>query len=226
VKVGLNRLITLSDPLSPGAEAFRTLRANIQLCHLASPMRSLLVTGAGAEEESAMVLCNLAVTIAQAGSRVVLADADFRQPSLHEILELGNDKGLATLLLGQDEGELPLQETAVPGLRAITSGPVPPNLAHLAGSPRIRDLVDRLADTADVVMFNAPPIGVVADAALLAGKVDGVVLVVSAGRTRRETAFRAKTALEKANARILGVVVDNARPDPSLYRYFKSLRKG
>jgi non-specific protein-tyrosine kinase len=226
VKAGSGRLITLSDPRSPAAEAYRTLRTNLQFSSPSGALRTLLVTSAGADEGKSVVLCNLAVTIAQAGSRVIVVDADLRRPSIHELLDLANDKGLAAALLSEEAGELPLQQTAIANLQALTAGPLPPNPADLVGSRRMQAVMDRLAAaSADLVIFDAPPIGIVADAALLAPKMDGVILVVSAGKTRREAAGRAKAALERASAKILGVVVDNAPPDPSLYRYQKSRGK-
>ncbi len=219
MKAGTGRLITLSDPRSPAAEAYRTLRTNLQFSSLGNPPRTLLVTSAGADEGKSAVLCNLAVTIAQAGTRVIVVDGDLRRPSVHEIFDLANDKGLSAELLAQGSDELPLQQTAVPNLRVLTAGPLPPNPADLVGSPRMQQVVDGLVASADLVLLDAPPVGIVADAALLASKVDGVILVVSAGKTRREAANRAKAALEKANARILGVVLSNARLDSSLLRY-------
>ncbi len=222
MKAGAGRLITLSDPKSPAAEAYRTLRTNLQFSSLDNPPRSLLVTSAGADEGKSAVLCNLAVTIAQAGTRVIVVDADLRRPSVHEAFDLANDKGLTTALLAQGSDDLPLQPTAISDLQVLAAGPLPPNPAELIGSQRMQHLLDRLAASADLVIFDAPPVGIFADAALLASRVDGVILVVSAGKTRREAANRAKASLERANARILGVVLNNARLDPSLDRYYSS----
>jgi capsular exopolysaccharide synthesis family protein len=115
--------------------------------------------------------------------------------------------------------EVPLQQTAVPGLKVLTTGPVPANPADLLSTRRIRPIIDSLSGSADLVLFDAAPVGLVAETAVLASQMDGVLLVVSAGKTRREAAVRAKSFLEKANARILGVVLNNARSNSKLYSY-------
>lgn len=213
------RLVTLSDPRSPAAEAYRTLRTNIQFSSLDHPLRTLLITSAGADEGKSTTLCNLAVTMAQAGTNLIVADCDLRQPSIHEIFRLGNDKGLTTALLGDMEGELPLQQTPIPNLVALTAGPPPPNPADILGSQRMQRVVDALSASADLVLFDSPPIGLVTDAAMLASRVDGVILVIRAGKTRRETASRAREILEKVNARVLGVVLNDAHLGSGFYRY-------
>ena len=218
-------LVTLTDPRSPSAEAYRTLRNNIQFSGLDHPVRTLLVTSAGAEEGKSTTLCNLAVTIAQAGTSTIVVDCDLRRPSVHEILDLSNDKGLTSALLDGDGDGLPLQPTAVPGLQALTSGPLPPNPADLLGSQRMQRMIETLAALAQLVLFDSPPASIFTDAAMLASRVDGVILVISAGKTRREVASRAKGILEKANARVLGVVLNNARVDKNLYRYYSSRGK-
>lgn len=218
-------LVTLTDPRSPSAEAYRTLRNNIKFSGLDHPVRTLLVTSAGADEGKSTTLCNLAITLAQAGTSTIVVDCDLRRPSVHEILDLANDKGLTSALL-DDKGEaLPLQPTAVPGLRALTAGPLPPNPADLLGSERMHQLIETLTASAEMVLFDSPPASIFTDAATLASRVDGVVLVISAGKTRREIANRAKGILEKANARILGVVLNNARVDTNIYRYYSSRGK-
>ncbi|HEX9014501.1 MAG TPA: CpsD/CapB family tyrosine-protein kinase [Chloroflexota bacterium] len=213
-------LVTLTDPRSPAAEAYRTLRTNIRFSSMDHPARTLLLTSAGADEGKSTTLGNLAVTIAQSGVSAVVVDCDLRHPSVHQLFDLANDKGLTTALLDGDGGELPLQQTAVPGLRVLTSGPLPPNPADLIGTQRMQRVIDSLAEMAEVVLFDSPPVSMVADAAMLASQLDGVILVISAGKTKRDTAARAKAVLEKVNARVLGVVLNNARVDSNLYRYY------
>lgn len=219
MKSDADRLITLGDPRSAAAEAYRTLRTNIQFGSLDNPVRTLLVASAGPDEGKSTILCNLAVAIAQAGTRLTVVDCDLRRPSVHEIFNLSNDKGLTTALLDEKGEDLPLQQTAVPNLTVLTAGPLPPNPTDLLGTQRMRRVIDTLSASAELVLFDSAPVGFVADAAVLASRVDGVVLVVSAGKTKREIANRAKGILEKANARILGVVLNNARLDSSLYKY-------
>lgn len=219
MKSGADKLITLGDPRSAAAEAYRTLRTNIQFGSLDNPVRTLLVTSAGPDEGKSTILCNLAVTMAQAGARVTVVDCDLRRPSVHEIFDLSNDKGLTTALLDEKGGELPIQKTAVPNLTVLTAGPLPPNPTDLLGTQRMQRVVESLTASTEMVLFDSAPVGFVADAAVLAAKVDGVILVISAGKTRRDIANRAKSILGKANARILGVVLNNAQLDSSQYKY-------
>ncbi len=219
MKAAPGRLIILDDPRSSAAEAYRTLRTSIRFSSLDKPLRTLLVAGAGAEDGSSTVLCNLAVAIAQADTRVIVVDCDLRRPSVHGMFGLANDKGLTTLLLDEERKELPLQPTEVPNLQVLPAGPLPPNPADLLGTQRMQRVIETLASAAELVLFSAPPAALVADATVLASRLDGVILVISAGRTRREVASRAKALLEKANANILGVVLNNARLDESLLRY-------
>jgi non-specific protein-tyrosine kinase len=211
-------LITLANPRSAVAEAYRTLRTNIQLSSIDEALRTLLVTSAGPDEGKSTTLANLGVAFAQAGHRTILVDSDLRRPSLHGLFGIPNDQGLTTMLL-QDDAPAPLVETPIEGLRLLPSGPVPPNPSELLASRRLEGAIARLVGDADLVLFDSPPALAVSDAAVLSRRVDGVVLVVSAGRTRREHAARARQVLERAGARLLGVVLNNASPEDAVYSY-------
>lgn len=204
-------LITLRDPGSAAAEAYRTLRTNIQFSSLDRPLKTLLVTSTAPDEGKSITLANLAVTMAQAEQRVLLVDCDLRRPSLHEIFGLKNDQGLTSAILEQGEGDLPIQSTSVPGLSLLASGPLPPRPADLLGSRRMGALIARLHAGADIVLIDTPPVVAVTDAAVLAPRADGVLLVLQAGHTRRDRAREARQILEKVKANIVGVVLNNAR---------------
>ena len=214
------QLITVSNPRSPIAEAYRTLRTNIQFSSLDRPLQTLLVTSTTPEEGKSTTLANLAVTFAQAGHRVILVDADLRRPMLHKLFGLPNSIGLTSLFIADAPGSLPLQETEVPNLMLLPSGPQPPNPSELLGSQRMDKVIAALKEASDYVLFDCPPIIAVTDAAVLGRKVDGVLLVVSAGKTKRDHAARAKLLLEKVNANLLGVVLTNAKLDMRLYQYY------
>ena len=215
-------LVTLADPRSPVAEAYRSLRTNLSFANLDQKLHTILVTSAGPEEGKSTVLANLAVVEAQAGHRVIIVDADLRRPRQHELFGLANSVGLTTMLA--DENGLqqpPLQPTAVEGLRVLTSGPQPPLPAEMLASERMARAITALLAQADLVLFDAPPVVAVTDAAILAPQVDGVLLVISAERTRREHAQRAQQLLEKVSARIIGSVLNNVTPDSGLRGYYK-----
>jgi non-specific protein-tyrosine kinase len=114
----------------------------------------------------------------------------------------------------------PLQDVGVPNLQLLPSGPLPPNPSELLGSRRMTEIIQALLTRADIVLFDAPPIIAVTDAAVLASKVDSVLLVVSVGKTKREHVQRAKALLDKVNARLVGTVLNNVRFDTSLHRYY------
>lgn len=215
-----DQLIALRDPRSPAAEAYRTLRTNIQFSSLDRPLRTLLATSTAADEGKSTTLANLAVTMAQAEQRVLLVDCDLRRPSLHTLFDLPNQVGLTSLLL-QESADLPAQPTDVPGLMVLTSGPLPPRPADILGSRRMEEVIARLREAADIVLFDTPPVVAVTDAAVLATKVDGVLLVFRAGATRRDRAREARRRLEKVNANIVGVVLTDVQHE-SAYDYYGS----
>jgi capsular exopolysaccharide synthesis family protein len=216
----IESLVTIADPRSPVSEAYRTLRTNIQFSSLDRPVRTLLVTSTSAAEGKSTTIANLAVTFASAGNEVVLVDSDLRRPSLDRIFGLNNGQGLTSIMLDDSDPALVLQPTQVERLRVLTSGPLPPNPSELLGSQRLDRILKTLSESVDLVLLDCPPIIAVTDAAVLARKVDAVLLVVNAGKTRREHAARARQLLDKVNANVLGVVLNNAQTDTSLYQYY------
>lgn len=213
-------LIALRDPRSAAAEAYRTLRTNLLFSSLDKPLQTLLVTSTAADEGKSTTIANLAVIMAQTEQRVILADCDLRRPSLHTVFGLEREPGLTNMILEQDETPLPLQETTIPGLSLLTSGPLPPRPADLLGSRRMEVLIERLKSEADIVLFDTPPVTAVTDAAVLAARVDGVLLVLQAGHTRRDRAREARRLLEKVKANIVGAVLNNA-PVEAGYDYYR-----
>ncbi|MFZ0547559.1 MAG: CpsD/CapB family tyrosine-protein kinase [Candidatus Promineifilaceae bacterium] len=213
-------LITLTDPRSPVSESYRTLRTNLSFSSLDRPLRTLVITSAAPEEGKSTTIANLAVTIAQGGKKTILVDCDLRRPSLHTIFGLNLEPGLTNMLLDENSPP-PLQQTPVEDLFLLTSGAKPPNPADLLGSTKLDKVIERLTEMADIVLFDAPPVIAVTDAAILGSKVDGVLLVVQAGKTRRDHAERAKEMLEKANINIIGVTLTNAPKDNTIGGYYE-----
>ncbi len=214
-------LITLTEPRSAAAEAYRTLRTNLTFFGaLDRPVETLVVTSAGPGEGKSQVLANLAVTMAQGERRTILVDADLRRPTLHDVFDVSNERGLTTMILEQQAvDEPPLLDVGVENLQLMPSGPLPPNPADILGSGRMERVIGVLKDRADIVLFDAPPVVAVTDAAVLGTKVDGVLLVVSAGRTRRDHAERAKELLERVDVRILGAVLNEVSRNVTLSGY-------
>jgi len=212
-------LIALRDPRSQAAEAYRTLRTNIQFSSLDKPLHTLLATSTAPDEGKSTTLANLAVTMAQAEQRVILVDCDLRRPTLHTLFDLPNETGLTSLILAAEDAPIPLQETGVPGLTLLASGPLPPRPADILGSRRMEAVIARLRAAADIVLFDTPPVIAVTDAAVLATRTDGVLLVFQAGKTSRERGRQARQILEKVKANIVGVVLNNAHVEQG-YGYY------
>jgi non-specific protein-tyrosine kinase len=216
-------LVTVTSPRSPISEAYRALRTNLQFVSLDKPLRTILVTSPGADEGKSTLVANLAIAMAQGERRVILVDCDLRRPNLHALFGLGNKIGLTSMMVAEAAmAEPPLQETGVPGLQLLASGPLPPSPSDLLGSRRMDAVLAALKERAEVVLLDSPPVVAVSDAAILATKVDGVLLVVSAGQTRREGVQAARAKLDKVNANLLGAVLMNAAMDSSLSRYYEA----
>ena len=201
-------LVTLTAPRSPAAEAYQSLRTNIEFSSLDKALHSLLVTCPDTETRKSEALANLAVVMADAGDRVVVVDGDLRRPLQHEIFRVSGEVGLTNWL--RNGGVPTLTETQIPHLRILAAGPLPPNPVALLSSKRLAELLRILTGEAEYVLIDAPPVLAVTDAALWASQVDGTLLAVTAGRTKREQAQRAKGVLEKVQTNIVGAVLLDA----------------
>jgi capsular exopolysaccharide synthesis family protein len=235
VPVGQPDVITFTEPQSPAAEAYRTLRTNVQFASVDAPLMRVLITSSGPDEGKSTAVANLAVAMAQADLKVILVDCDLRRPSQHTLFNLPNNEGLTTLFLGRPAAagvsaggssggaaasthmEPPLQRTALPTLFVLTSGPLPPNPAELLASARMDAVLDELTRRADIVLLDTPPVVAVTDASVLSSKVDGCLLVVGAGIAKRDLVRRAKAQLEAVHAKVIGVVVNNVPSDSDAF---------
>lgn len=201
-------LITINNPTSAAAEAYRTLRTNLHFAALEAPLKSVIVTSPSDQENVALVAANLAVTLAQSEKRVILVDAHLRQPILHTLFDLQNGAGLADVLaVNNGLSEPQLQSTAIAGLRLLSAGNIPQVPADVISSPRMTQLIQRLLTESDMIVFSTPPLTLVSDAAVLASRVDGALLVIQAGKTQRDRAQQAKEILARAKVRLLGAVM-------------------
>jgi capsular exopolysaccharide synthesis family protein len=201
--------ITDSLPASPHAEAYRFLGTDILLSAAESPFKTVMVATAKPNQGGTSTICNLAITLAQAGQSVALVDADLRRPSLHHVFNVPNDQGLSTVLAN---GKLPgdvLQRTEVENLYVMTGGPIPENAWKLLRSPKMKDVISDLQRDFDFVLFDTPSAAVFADAATLATMVDGVLLVVRAQEQPSGSEMQVKNLLNKTRARIVGVVLND-----------------
>jgi capsular exopolysaccharide synthesis family protein len=211
-------LATLTEPNGAVAEAYRRLRVNLASAEKEQPLRTILVAAASSSKDKPQVVANLAVAFAKVGKRVILVDCDLRHPEQHTLFGVNANYGVTTAVK-DEKAPLPLQATEVPDLRLLPAGPrieVPPDLL---ASPAMGRLVSRLAEEADVVLFDAPPVTVATDAAELGSQVDGVLLTVVAGATKREEAQRAKELLAQVGARIVGATLVNVPAEAAVRDY-------
>jgi len=219
------RLIAETAPKSHAAEAYRTLRTNIQFAALDRPIRSIAVTSSISEEGKTTTAGNFAVVAAQAGLRVCLIDVDLRRPALHEVFGLGNERGLTTALVEGLSLAKVAQATRIPNLSLVTSGPLPPVHGELVASRRMHELLEAAAADFDLTLCDTPPIGAVSDAVALSAQCDGVILVVRVGAAPSGAVRRAAEQVEAVGGRLLGVLLNRAdmRRDghyADYYRYY------
>ncbi|MFC1466524.1 MAG: polysaccharide biosynthesis tyrosine autokinase [Candidatus Brachytrichaceae bacterium NZ_4S206] len=206
-----DRLVTASPQYSRVAEAYRVLRTNLQFSKVGHSFRTLIVTSSKPKEGKSTTAANLAAVIAQSGKRVILVDADLRRPVQHQIFELDNQEGLTTAFLDEHVSvERLLKPVMAESLSVLPSGPIPYNPSELLDSERMMHILEELKHKADLVILDSPPVLSVADAAILTARVDGVLLVVDSGYTRRGTAKHAKETLQRVGATIVGVVLNRA----------------
>jgi polysaccharide biosynthesis transport protein len=217
------RLAALLYPRSAAAEAYRTLRTNLEFASVDGPIRTLLVTSSVPGEGKTITAANLAVVFAQAGRRVLLVDADLRKPGVHLVFDLPNERGLSSMLRSDElSPDAIAQTTEQANLRILTTGPLPPNPAELMGSQRMRTVLDRLKTGEDLVIFDSPPLQAVTDSAILSSFLDGTLFVIDTKHSRRRTVRLGREALAKAGANVLGAVLNRipARADSDYAGYY------
>jgi capsular exopolysaccharide synthesis family protein len=210
-----HHLLLTAETLNTGfAEAYRNLRANLSFSSAGEPAKTILVTSAGPNEGKTTTLLNLGIIIGQAGPRVLVVDADFRHPSLHELIGFGaNGRGLPPGLSNLIAGTAQLQDVVLPSgfsrVGVLPAGAIPANPGELLGSQRMRAVIRELAAQADFVLLDSPPCLQYAEAYLLSSMVDGVLYVVRAGTQDPAVQRRVQRQLQQAKARMLGVVFND-----------------
>jgi len=216
------KLIVQTNPKSYISEQFRSIRTNINFSMPDQELKTLLVTSAGPSEGKSTTAANMAGVFAQEGKKVLLIDADMRKPTAHYTFKLRNGYGLSSLLARQCEFGEAVQPTYVEDLSVIPSGVIPPNPAELLASNQMDVVVDKLLEVFDLIIFDAPPVLSVTDAQIISNKCDGTILVVNSGATGKEEIAKAKEALEKSKANIIGVVMNNfeLQKDHYYYHYY------
>lgn len=215
------KLVTSDDPRSPISEQFRTIRTNIQFSSIDEEVQTLMVTSSEPGEGKSTTAANLAVVFAQQDKKVLVVDADLRKPTMHYTFNLTNTFGLTSVLARQSSLKDAVNETVVPNLDVLTSGPLPPNPAELIGSKSMDRFIEEANQSYDVIIFDSPPVLVVTDAQVLANKCDGTILVAYSGKTEIENAGKAKDQLLATQGKLLGVVLNGIKiQDSNQYYYY------
>jgi len=214
------RLLAHNSPKDPVAEQYRTIRTNIQFSNVDQDIKTIVVTSSGAEEGKSTTTSNLATVYAQQGLKVLLIDADLRKPTGHYTFRLENHIGLTNVLTRQSTLAQAVQESEIPYLSVLTSGPIPPNPSELLASAQMAELLKEMKEQFDMIVFDTPPILAVADAQILANQVDGTILVVSSGKTEKDAALKSKELLSNAQGKLLGVVLNNRKVEEGNYYYY------
>ncbi|MCJ7497412.1 MAG: CpsD/CapB family tyrosine-protein kinase [candidate division Zixibacteria bacterium] len=217
-----SNLVTHFEPKSPISEAYRTFRTNLQFARLDSPLRTILVTSSGPGEGKSTTVANLAITMAQMGTKTLLIDSDLRRPVLHSIFSLQRNPGLTNYLAGNVPLVEIIQSTPIENLSLLTCGVLPPNPSELLGSKKMKMLLEELKEKYEMILFDSPPVIAVTDAAVLSTLLDGVVLIASSGHTSREALVRATTLLQNVNGRLIGGVLNKIKVESvyGSYNYY------
>ena len=212
-------LVTYRNPKSTIAEAYRSLRTNINFSRLDRNIRTMLVTSSGPQEGKSTTCSNLAVAMAQAGSSVLLIDADLRLPILHTYFNFNNQFGLTNALFDEENFRMYVRSTPIDNLGVLTSGPLPPNPSELLGSKRMASFLEIAKSKFDIIIFDSPPISTITDGVVLSSVVDGVILVVHAGGIEKEVVKACKQKLDAVKANVLGVVLNKVDIEKEKYYY-------
>jgi len=222
------KLVALFDPTSIAGEAYKSLRTNLDLTGLKKVGNAIVITSSAPQEGKTQTLCNLGISMAQAGQKVMLIGSDFRKPMIYKLFGLKRSPGLSEVLIGKTswrkvvntatdillgglEYEKILKTPGIENLHIITCGERTPNPAELLSFPEMDDFIQELKQEFDVVLFDSSPTLPVTDSAILGAKADGVILVYQAGKTARQALFRSKIQLENVDVKVIGVVINNLK---------------
>jgi capsular exopolysaccharide synthesis family protein len=207
------------NPTSLAAEACRSIRTNLMFLAAQKEIQLFVVTSPGPQDGKSTVAISLAITMAQAGAKVLLIDTDMRKPRIHRSFGIKTDKGISTAIMSEGALNEMIIHSEIPNLDILPCGPTPPNPAELLHTERFREILAQCRQGYDKVILDAPPTAPVTDPAIIGSLTDGVVLVLRAGHTSRDAASYARRHLADAGARILGLVINQMDRKGGRYGY-------
>lgn len=216
-----NDLISLKAPKSTASESYRGIRTSILFSSAARAPQVIMVCSSGPREGKTITSANIAVTMAQTGSKVLIMDCDMRRPRLNKLFGADRDMGMSNILVGNATLEEAIIHTQIPNIDIIASGPIPPNPSELLGSHHMQALIEEARKSYDRIIIDSPPITAVTDAVILSNFVDGVVVVIRAGVTHREIIKNGVAQLKSVNAHILGGILNGVQMGRDSYYYYQ-----
>lgn len=215
------QLYTYNNPKSHIAEAYRILRTNIEFSNIDKNIKTILVTSAQQNEAKSTAISNLASTFASLeNKKVLIIDCDLRNPSVHKMFNVSNISGLTDVLTGQKDIDKCIEKTKVKNLDILKAGKIPPNPSEILQSKKMRNFMEVIKEYYDYIFIDSPPVGIVADASILAQYADGTILLVAANEADIEAVKVAKERLEGVNANILGAILNKFEANENSYGYY------
>ncbi|MBB6624115.1 CpsD/CapB family tyrosine-protein kinase [Clostridium gasigenes] len=216
--------IVETKPKSIAAESYRTLRTNLQYSSFDKEYKVIVVTSSEPGEGKSTTAGNLAMSLAQGEKKVILIDCDLRKPSLHKRFKISNIMGLSDVLIGREVIENAATRYKR-NITVLTSGKIPPNPSEMLGSKAMTALLNELQGIFDYIILDTPPIQAVTDSQILGAKADGVILVVKAEKTKKESVQNSINLLKKVNAHIIGTVLNGVDNKRNKYYYYYGEKK-
>jgi capsular exopolysaccharide synthesis family protein len=216
----VKELIVHNSPKSPISEAYRAVRTNIEFANIDQNLKTILVTSATAGEGKTTTLCNVAMTFADVGKKIIIIDCDFRKPRVHKFFGISNKEGVTDVLLSAEDYKKFLHRGYHPHMDIIPAGRIPNNPSEILYSEAMKAFIEQLKVDYDHVFVDTPPVIPVTDAVIMSGYIDGAILVCSSGSIEIELAKKAKESLEKVGANLLGVVLNKIQAKNQRYQNY------
>lgn len=223
----MGKITSLEKPQSNISEAYRTIRTGIEFSNLDKDLKVICMTSSKQNEGKTTVLSNLGVSFAKIDKKVLLIDADLRNPSISKMFDTSNSQGLMDILLGKRNIQDCIKKTKQENLYILTGGTIPPNPAEVLSSKKMSEFIESIRDEYDYIFIDSPPVGVVSDASIISSYSDGVIFVVGANEVDSNLAKIAKERLDSVKANIVGVILNKFKTDTNseYYNYYYNENK-
>ena len=223
----MGKITSLEKTQSNISEAYRTIRTGIEFSNLDKDLKIICITSSKKDEGKTTVLSNLGVSFAKIDRKVLLIDADLRNPSISKMFDTSNTQGLMDILLGKRNIQDCVKKTKQENLYILTGGTIPPNPAEVLSSKKMSEFIESIKDEYDYIFIDSPPVGVVSDASIISAYSDGVIFVVGANEVDSNLAKIAKERLDSVKANIVGVILNKFKTDTNseYYNYYYNENK-